>query len=286
MKHFTIIIGMVAILLMGIVFAAPADITYTVPTPVVSDVPFLIDVNVNAGTIPFTEFDLSFTSNPSGVVFESHSPNYFTVHPLTGTHSNMYRYYTTATGATQISTGQLFQLLAHIQGTTTSQITLAAGSPSTITQSIGYGALAVSSTPSAPFTPVLSVCGDGVVGYIDANNNRIKEGTEANEACDDGNINPNDGCSATCTYVGLGYSCTNTAFGDRNSVCTAMSRKDFFLAKMNALFNNQCYPTDTHPNVIYEWFCDSDTSSNVPSAAAMISAVGDALVTYLTTTSS
>ena len=119
------------------------------------------------------------------------------------------------------------------------------------------------------YDPQPTSCGDGVVD------------TSAGEACDDNNAVEGDGCAKTCKYVELGYSCIRTSNGDRKSVCTSMPKGQLFVEKMTALFQTKlCYPNKNHPARIYDWYCDSDNTNDVPSKAQIIAAVAEALRIY------
>ncbi len=228
------------LLLAAATLAAPAEISFTLPEKIVSDVPFTIAVDVDARQIPFTEFDLLFMSDGQKVTFLSHSPNYFTVHPLTGAYSGGYRYYTTATGTTSTSTGQLFTL----QSKATSgpvRITLDSAKGQTITASIGYDALVVGGTPSEQKQVSRSTCGDGVVGYFDTNTNGIKDVTEPVEACD-----ADEGCH-NCAYIEVGYKGTNCVFGSTQCAVAKMAPRELLKERLNALLDAQCYPQAQHP---------------------------------------
>ena len=235
--------------------ADSAMITFSVPSPVVADVPFSVDVLVNAanGHTPFTEFDLSFTP----AIFTGHQRNLFTVHPSTGIYATGYRYSTTATGITMSSstsgTTLLFFLDANVQGITPFQVGLDTTQIHTITASIGYDALTVTSTPSASITPAPSVCGDGVVGYFDTGtgantDNGRQDAGELPEACD----SISSGCVG-CQYIAIGYKATLCGFGSRTCQVTPLSPRDLLREKLNALLDGTCYPVapTAHPNPLY-----------------------------------
>lgn len=259
MKHS--MLGFVFLMLMSTIALAEtlATVSFTVPTPVVYGVPFSVGVNVDArmadgGAIPFTEFDLSLMSTDGRVRFTEYSPALFTVHGSTGAYPGGYRYYTIATGETRTSIGgELFRLTGMVDAPTnplleeTITIMLDPQKTGTITSSIGYDNLRILSAASSPFTPALSRCGDGVVGYEDTNANGMRDSGERVESCDDGNDLDNDGCSSIC-WEELGWRCNNQQFGNRNSICNRLPEVDYFLEKISALLKGNCYPSADHPS--------------------------------------
>lgn len=106
-------------------------------------------------------------------------------------------------------------------------------------------------------SPTTTRCGDGVIDF------------SAGEICDDqGAAN---GCSNTCTYVELRYSCSNTGIlQNLKSTCTRLEAKAYLVAKLTALFNAQCYPLTTpictHPQVLYN-ATNKDATNSVPRIA-------------------
>lgn len=249
-----------------------ALITFTFSSPIVYDIPFAIDVhsNVNDGLTPFIEFDLAITSDTRQVVFGSPSPELakpLAVHPLTGKYvgDTGYRYYATATGATLTSAGTLtpgsalFTLQAKIQGgTSPSVILLDPAGQNSITASLGYDALTVSPMASTTITPAFSRCGDGIVGYVDGNNNGIKDVQEVQEACDSA-LPGGDGCSSDCSYIRASYRIQGTedlaaqqqcTFGSTSCSLEQLPNLSRFLALMKAIFSSEfpsCFPYVGHP---------------------------------------
>ncbi|MFH1682283.1 MAG: hypothetical protein ABIA37_00650, partial [Candidatus Woesearchaeota archaeon] len=105
-------------------------------------------------------------------------------------------------------------------------------------------ALSITKTTSS-ISPQDSICGDGVVGYLDTNANGVFDTGERQEACEG-----TTGCN-NCEYIQIGYKGTNCNFGSRTCVVTQMDPKELFVAKTNALVYGQCYPDTDHPAAMY-----------------------------------
>lgn len=271
---------------------ADADVSFTVPSPIVKDVPFDISVEMNSNNDNVARIQLYTTSQSQQINFLSASRGSWLPDSIVQKNEVLLGgktwWYNIGPTAPNFESSTEFKNVVTVRAQTKVDDTLQLTPADNVVARYPDGS-AINIIPTTQSIATSnSACGDGVVGYFDTNSNGIQEDTESREACDEGSesgVNKNaasGGCITQCTYVELGYSCTNTNFGDRNSACTRMSRKDFFLTKMNAFFNNQCYPTNTHPDKIYGWFCDNLTNNDIPSANTIIGAVSEALLTYLT----
>ena len=268
------------VLMMSISFAAafPVDITYTAPVPMVADVPFTLTVNMRTNSQPVLSYNLFVTStdttrarftNPSrGILF---SNNLLSSNSGSLDNGATFRYqvqpHVSDVANTATST-PLFTLQTRIPGLTATSVQLkragaAIHSDNAITAQAAGSSVEITDAPLAT-TPEISICGDGVVGYVDTDRDGMEDsGQEVREACDEGSTGVNNnnapgGCSALCTYIELGYDCTNKQFGNRLSVCRPIPPKDFLIQKLTALIQGQCYPYCTHPAALYK----SATSTN------------------------
>lgn len=237
--------------------AAPqAKVTFTVPTAVVYDVPLGVNVNLDTHGAQFIDYDIVVTTDTQKALFNSHSGGAFTNElSLTGVKEGgiSYRYYTNTDGTTLVKTGDTLFTLTGVKFTPASigdtRFTLQSGK---VTPPTGE-AFEVTSEASMVVKPQLSVCGDGVVGYEDINRNGVKDAEDNPEACDEGVNQGKGGCADDCTYVTLGYIGNNCGFGSYSCMVTALSAREFFLQKITALINGECYPNNVHPERMY---CD------------------------------
>ncbi len=235
-----------------------ADITFVVPTPVVYDVPFGVDVMVNSGNAAFIDYDLTVGTSDDRATFGaaiSRGDSFQYVPALSGPQGggNTFRVRTETNGNTYSSNAaQRLFLLSDVafkgkpDVESGSRIVLKDAPLQQITAAPGVAAFIIQGHDSDLITPVLSACGDGVIGYFDADGNGRKDAGEAEEKCEGA-----AGCHV-CQYVEIGYKATNCGFGSRNCVIQAMEKKDLAVGKFTALMNKECYPDCDHPNALYK----------------------------------
>ncbi len=260
----TIILTLFVILLAPWALAetGDADVGFTFPTPVVYDVPFPMDVQVNSHNVQFIDYDLSVGSDNNKAIFTaglSRADNFQFVSSLSGPQGNgaTYRVRTETNGNTFTSNQakRLFSL-SNVKFTGIQQggskIVLKSAPQKTVTAVPGSTITAVNGVDSVLITPSLSTCGDGVVGYFDADSDGVKDTNEKEEACDTGAVQVT-GCHA-CEYIEIGYKGTNCWFGSGLCVVDKMDARELLREKLNALLSNQCYPNAQHPDKLY---CDS-----------------------------
>lgn len=285
------------VLLMGFASAETATISYVPDTPVILDVPFNIHLSMNADAnvknvklysragdnLVFEQplfrggdYWLSQVTQVDNRLLELDKLWLFSVGPAGSAN--------TAAGTRKVATikGRIKGLTGGIPNT--GAVSLDANNAGNMEVGIfPQGTFTISGGNAVTINTQLSSCGDGVVGYIDdsagggTKDNGIKDGTEANEACDEGKDGlGNDknvavgGCSADCKYIELGSDCSNKQFGERNSVCAKIPAKEYFLVKLTALFNAQCYPLTTpictHPQALYK-DTNKDATNPMPKIA-------------------
>lgn len=261
----------------SLAFAFPVDITYTDSSsdgkPIVADVPFDVTVLMNTNNNEVLSYNLYVTSSDARAIFTSasrgqlFSGNDLDANSGSQLRNTIYRYqvkpkvgYVGNSAAQAVS---IFTLRTKISDIVPSTVELkrremAIHADNVITPAESGVIISAINDATTTITPVLSTCGDGVVGYVDANSNGIKDTNDINEACDEGvdsdSNNKNyaaGGCSAQCTYIDLGYSCDNAQFGDRGSVCIQLSPKEFLIQKLTALIDGRCYPNCNHPTALY-----------------------------------
>lgn len=103
-----------------------------------------------------------------------------------------------------------------------------------------------------PLAPLPSLCDDGKIGFIDANNNQIKDPTEIIEACD----NPLEVGCHNCLYLELGYKGVNCQPASLACHIIAMTPQELLKEKLAALAEGKCYP-EGHPQPLY---CEAGVS--------------------------
>lgn len=251
------------------VLAQTATFTFDVPSPVVYDVPFTATMQVNSENINFIDYDLSVSSTTGRVSFATAQLNradqFQLVNTLSGPQGSGTSYrIRTETNGNLLRSAQalpLFTLrnlfITGVQDDDGSGIQFnILDAPQSFTAAQSGVSFTLQPQLSSMIAPQLSRCGDEVVGYADANADGQRQGTEEQEACDDGNTNAGDGCAAQCNYVELGWQCGKTNFGDRESDCSELPAGEFLTQKLTALINGGCYPQTTpactHPQVLYK----------------------------------
>lgn len=277
--------------------AQTASFSFVVPAKVIFDVPFSVQLQVHTEGEEFIAYDLSVGTDTQQATFGNglSRGDSFLLNALTQNNGQSYRVVTDTNGnvmKTSAPTTLLTFTDVRFQGTGTGGTFILLAQPRKIIHSTAGKSYTLSLIDSSIITPSLSTCGDGVVGYDDANSNGIKDSGETNEACDDGNdagsssadnyAANKDGCSADCKVIDIGYACTNTAFGSSNSACTKMDKVELFRTKMNAFFAGQCFPNTSHPGRIYTFFCDSGKTFQQLKTSQIIGAFKEALVEYIT----
>ena len=289
-KNFVVLIISV-MLTIPFILAAPANfpvtISYTDSSTdgknIVADVPFDVMVLMDTSQNDVLSYNLYVTSTDARATFSSASRGQ--LFPQNDLDSNsgpqidntIYRYQVKPkvgyVGNSADKAVSIFNLRTKIPGTTASTVELKRGgtaihADNVITPAATGASISAINDMTREITPLLSRCGDGVVGYIESGtaDGIRQEATEPEEACDEGsdgttNQNRNNaagGCSAQCNYIELGYNCMNTKFGDRGSICSRLLPKEFLIQKLTALINGQCYPDCQHPQALYE---DSATAN-------------------------
>lgn len=271
---------MLIIMAITVSAASNADFRYqldqqgTAVTTVVKDVPFSVDMEMLVSSSNSNNNVRDLLLHTSGTGFGAGEPVF-----VSGTRGawlpsagnpdqnrllsgNIRQYMFTAAHGTVDTTKDTFRkvMQLEVKATTSGQITLASAG---VTNIVGGNIETFTIGTIIPLAvdPQNSRCNDRVVGYIDANNNGRKDAGELNEACDDGNTEGSaasnryagskDGCSSDCKVVDLGWDCANKYFGDRLSVCSALSAREFLVQKLTALINGQCYPDCQHPAAMY-----------------------------------
>ncbi len=254
-----LLLGMALMMVVSLAAAQTADFNFVVPTPIIYDVPFDVQLQVNTDGEEFIDYDLSVGSTSGQVTFSSglrRADPFQFVESLSGPHGGASYRVRTETNGNTMTTSVLTTLFTltniKFQGTApAASFTLLPLPQRSITPATSGRTFTITAPDSISITPQLSSCGDGVIGYIDANNNGIEDLGEKREACDTAVSGGADGCSAACDYINLGWKCTNTDFGSRNSVCTQLTPQQFFLEKTTALINAECYPKAEHPDALY-----------------------------------
>lgn len=296
--------------------AAAVQMKVVTPAFVVSDVPFLIGVQfhtggqaigsaqaaVKAANSPDTLAQFTGASQCSGCL----DNNLLEIYSGTDngkparilkSNGKVSVTYTTSAFTQNFYTITAESILGTGQNTRSEKIELVLGPTNTYMKDADGNSLAFEATTPVVYESAYEVrrpeCGNGVVDYFDTDVDNSFDDTEQQEACDDGNkagsssangySSGKDGCSSDCKVVDLGYTCSGTALGDRNSACTTIKRAPFFLAKMDALFTGQCYPNNQHPGRVYTEFCDDKRTLDNLTTGELISKIADALLIYLTT---
>lgn len=296
----TLLLMLMAVLCSVLVSATAANVKFTLPSPIVKDVPFYADLEMASQNEDVARIQLYVTSTGKNVDFLSSSLGIVWLSTSTVNQNEqldsgkVWKYNVGPKGAVNDkTTSGTFKRVITIRAQTRVDDTLALTTttpPDNIIAHYPDGASLGINLATSAMATVSSTCGDGVVGYLDGNTLGIKDGNDANEACDEGKDGSENnknaavgGCSADCKYIELGYSCTNTGFGERNSVCSPLPAADFFLAKMTVLLKTKtCYPTNDHPAKLYGFFCDADPDNNNLGKGQLIGLVGKALFEYTT----
>ncbi len=259
---------------------ADAAVNPDIANSVVADVPFSTMASMNTNGINILSYNLYVTSNnpllrysgairgelfPQNDLDANNGPQdggityRYQVKPKVGYDANAAEF------------RSLFTLAAQVEGLGPAVISLKTNPqtihPDNVVTPSEAGRSAQIRQEALAVQPVLSRCGDGVVGYYDDGaaggilNNGIKDGGEKDEACDDGNTvgssadekyaSKKDGCSSDCRFVDIGYQCSNTQFGSRRSVCAPIPPKQLLIEKITALVGEECYPNQYHPGAFY-----------------------------------
>ena len=244
---------------------------------VVADVPFTLTVNMNTNGQELISYNLYVTSDDSRAVLDTPHRGILFPNNLLSSDSgsidsnHQYRYqviplvgYTASNHAVE----SLFTLNTKIPGVAQTNLQLKRDGATVhrdnvITPQAAGTTVTIGDTPLS-VTPALSRCGDGIVGYVDTNNNGVRDTGEVQEACDDGNnvgstlsdnyVVSRDGCSTDCLVVDLGWDCAQKGFGDRittGAACSRISSHEFFISKISSLARGECYPNCNHPAAMY-----------------------------------
>ena len=263
------------------VAASAADVKFVLPSPIVRGVPFNFEVQMSSNAEAVARVQLYVTSTGKNVNFLSSGLGEVWLAASTVNQNEQqdggkaWKYNVGPKGAVNENTAAgAFKRVITLRAQTNSDDTLTltgTSPPDNIIAHYPDGAsLGISLATSAVVTS-LSACGDGVVGYFDDGvgggtvNNGVKDGTETDEACDDGaaagsaatdNYAANkDGCSADCKVIDLGYRVSpgkSCSFGSYVCQLALMEPREFLIVKLTALLNGQCYPDCQHPGALYK----------------------------------
>ncbi len=259
-RQLLLLLGLLVMMMSAVGYASTATVTLTAPSVVVYDVPFYTSVGMSADA-PFIEYDLNFGSDTTKAIFLDHTGWAFTYNgKLSGVKDAgaSYRMFTEADGK------QLNALTVNVRSKFTpasvadTKLVLKDGSK--FTPAPGYSAFTLDAKPSAVIKPVISSCGDGVVGYVDTDKNGVFDaGKEKQEACDT-KLPGGDGCSADCTFVKKEYRVkgfetlakkSSCDFGSYSCVLEKLKSRELFLAKTDALIKGDCFPYNEHVDAAY-----------------------------------
>ncbi|GEM_PF-3251765 len=271
MRTFQLLILVVVLtLFVPFVSAADAKISFVVPGKVASDVPFAVQVQVDTSGVNAIDYDLSVGTDKGVGIFGAglnKNDSFNLVNALSGPQDTgvTYRVRTETNGKTYKSAGpqSLFTLsnVKLLSDGTGSTFVLKDSPQKTMTPAPGEALASVIGQASSAVTVEPSVCGDGIVGYVDANNNGKFDQGEVKEACDT-KLEGGQGCSADCTYIDAGYKIKGTKSLVEKTVCDFASTtcgleqlqpRERLLAKLNAIFNlpqdgsGNCFPYKGHP---------------------------------------
>lgn len=233
-----------------------AAFTVIVPSPIIYNVPFSIQVQVNSGTTDFIDYDVHMGSESHRVDFSQTSlqrtdTGFGQLSALSGSQENgrFYRVRIETNGKVLQGTKTLFTLnnLVVRSKTNTEQVQVKFNPAPTITPAQSGLSFAITSADSGYVPLQVSRCQDGVVGYLDSDENGVQDSDEVSESCD----HASPGC-VECKYVDIGYKANNCGSGSRNCQVTAMGARELLKAEFAALLDGQCYPVG-HPNPL---FCD------------------------------
>ncbi len=260
MKFVILLIALLASF--SLVTAFPVDISYTDSSsdgkPIVADVPFEVTVMMNTNDNDVLSYNLYVTSDDARMQFTSATRRMLfssnDLSPNSGSQSagTIYRYQVQPkvgyVGRSFLAQS-LFTLKTILEGPAPSSVQLKREgdlihSDNIITPAATGARVEAINDAVMMITPVLSVCGDGIVGYFDADTDGIKDAEETEEKCDGGM-----GCNR-CQYIEIGYRGTNCGFGSRNCQIEQLSPVELLREKLNALLSGECYPAD-HPDPLY-----------------------------------
>ncbi len=286
LRYLFLFVLIACLFVMPMAFASDAQISYTlVNTPVVYDIPFKLNVLTTttdaAKAVPILEYGVTVTSDSGQALFLSHIKyDPATQNAKTGplNANAKYRVFTDSSGNSWIP-NPLLTLNVKFTGIPAtgekgSKIILDA-KPEVghfFTPATGQGTpfTSIMSTDSALITPVLSTCGDGVVGYVDVNKDGkyVPADGDVAEVCDT-KLPGGEGCSDGCTYIKKEYRVKadvdinpatppktlgehkSCVFGSYSCSLEALPARDLFLAKVGALLDGKCFPYNEHKDADY-----------------------------------
>ena len=277
MNQKLLIIPLLLLFFAPLAIAADADFTFSIPEKIVYDVPFPVQLHVNSHGVSFIDYDLSVGTNNGKALFSpgvQRVDQFQLVGGLSGPQENgLYYRVRTETNGNTLATAAPSNLLTlsnvRVSGTLDCGFTFILRSvPQKMLTAAQSGVdFTITSQDSTVVIPQLSLCGDGVVGYVDSNQDGIKQSSENNEACDPALLG-GDGCSADCRYIKSTHKIqgqTSLAskfacdFGSRDCTLQPLLAQDRLLAKLNAIFNipadvsdqkPSCFPYVGHPDAI------------------------------------
>lgn len=277
--------------------ADTATLTYSIPGPVVSDVKFDINLQMNADN-NVKNIKLYTKSGSSRVDFITATrADWLTNMPAPDVRlldSNKVIFYSVGPDGSKNQSAankKVATITAKIKGIAGDTILL----DTSRANEVGIypqGTFSLSGGGAVPVTPALSACNDGVVGYFDNGttadstkvNNGIKDTGEKDEVCDKKLFDGVTGCSDNCTYIKIDWTCPNQP-GDvytSSKKCTKKDSLDAFvdrIKKILAKTGSHCYPDDTHPNKVY---CDLNTLPAALKKTTQIGHVAAALAAFFT----
>ncbi len=272
---FTRFIGVVVVVVFmcaTVVVAEEVVVSYSTSTPTVADVPFPLVVNLNTKGLPTLSYNLFLSSTDGKIVYlGAGKGSLFSLNDIAASSAidggKVYRFQVkpkVGYDGTSSQSTSLFVANTQLAGLQKSSVQLkmdgakihgdngvtpsAAGKKADISQTV------------LEITPVLSSCGDGVVGYIDTDKNGIfDKDKEKAEACDI-KLPGGDGCSVGCTYIKKEYRVkgfetlakkSSCDFGSYNCGLDKLLPRELFKAKVTALVDGSCFPYDEHADAVY-----------------------------------
>jgi hypothetical protein len=244
-----------SLLLLSLVNAAefPATFSFTTSPMIVYDVPFLVNLNVETAGQSYIDYDLTVQGTNNIFTFATglNRRDDFTFNSdLSKANGAFYRVRVDTNGKL-LGAGKVFTLSkVKLSGVDSTDSLSLGGSNNKLTHPTAGNSYTITTTP-LQVSGALSICGDGVVGYIDDNANGVKDTGETNEACDthywaNGVLTPNptEACAASCTYIDADHKISggNCGFGSYNCQLLKKDPKEILLQKFEALIYGKCYP--------------------------------------------
>lgn len=285
---------LICTLMLPMVFGADAAVSFVVPQTVVSDVPFSITVQVDSAGVKFVDYDLTIGTDKQNVLFDSGfakfdpfkqvSAGELATGPTVG--GKTYHVRTDQTGALYGGSLSNLFLLSSVRlpfEASGSKFVVAGGVKDAFTPGQSGVSLSVVKKESAAVTVVKSSCGDGVVGYVDGDNNGLfDKSKEQQELCDikyfdvQNKLVDNPGCKAGCLGINKEYRVSGFLSGNvpiktltekkkcdlgSNCILEKLKPRELFKSKVDALVEGTCFPYNEHADADY---CDKGVGRTKP----------------------